>query len=174
MDLNDKSAWCQEYGEAVESRFCVERMYELGMSSYMNIEKRQNKYAHDMFAVFQSDLKTVRTPFFKAQEMYGIDPQYAVTINQKDIERYKKLYPNIIVIFDVLWDRTNCRKELDGKVYSVEPMHKTYAGFIHDIRTAVMATGSKKVEYQGRVGDTNGNAKVSYVFDVRKLQMLGG
>lgn len=173
MDLNDKRAWCDQYGEVVESAFCVGRMYELGVTSYMNLDKRQNKYTHDMYSVFPSDLKTVRTPFFRAQEKYGIDPQYAVTINLKDVARYKELYPNIIVIFDVLWDEANCKKVIEGREYEVEPMHKTYAGFIQNIRSAVISCGNKKVEYQGRVNDTAGNAKVSYVFDVRKLQLLG-
>ena len=62
---------------------------------------------------------------------------------------------------------------IDGVKYSVQPMHKTYAGFIQDIRKAVVACGNNKVEYQGRVNDTKGNAKASYVFDVRELQQLG-
>jgi len=161
------------YGENVEKSFCVNRLYDLGLTGFMNLEKKKNIYAHDMFSVFPSDLKTVRTPFFKALEKFGIDPQFAVTINLKDMQRYKELYPNIVVVFDVLWDEKICKKLIDGVEYSVQPMHKTYAGFIQDIRTAVVMCGNNKVEYQGRVNDTNGNAKASYVFDVRKLQELG-
>ena len=174
MDLNDKAAWCQEYGDRVEAEFCVRRLYELGVSGYLNPAKRVDKYVHDLFGIFQVDLKTVRTPFFRAKEKYGIDPQYAVTINRKDVERYKALYPNIIVVFDVLWDEKNCKKTIDGKNYEVLPMHMTYAGFINDIRNAVIAGGNSRVVYQGRVGDTVGNAKESFVFDVRKLQLLSG
>lgn len=172
MNLNDKKAWCQEYGDKVENEFCVSRLYELGISGYMNPEKRENKYVHDIFAIFKADLKTVRTPFFMAQEKYGIDSQYAVTFNLKDGERYKKLYPNIIVVFDVLWDKYNCEKVINGKKYEVVPMHKTYAGFLEDIKNAIISCGKKTVEYQGRINDTNGNAKISFVFDVRKLQLL--
>jgi hypothetical protein len=161
------------YGENVEKSFCVNRLYDLGLTGFMNLEKKKNIYAHDMFSVFPSDLKTVRTPFFKALEKFGIDPQFAVTINLKDMQRYKELYPNIVVVFDVLWDEKICKKLIDGVEYSVQPMHKTYAGFIQDIRTAVVMCGNNKVEYQGRVNDTNGNAKASYVFDVRTLQELG-
>lgn len=172
MELNDKLAWCEEYGDKVERSFCVDRLYELGITGYMNLEKKKDKYSHDMFTVFPSDLKTVRTPFFKAWEKFEIDPQYAVTINMKDMLRYKELYPNIVVVFDVLWDDKICRKFIEGVEYGVKPMHKTYAGFIQDIRAAVMACGNKKVEYQGRVNDTGGNAKSSFIFDVRKLQQL--
>lgn len=173
MDLNNKSAWCEEYGDKVEKTFCVDRLYQLGVTGYINLDKRADKYAHDIFTVFPSDLKTVRTPFFKAWDKFQIDPQYAVTINMKDMQRYKELYPNIVVVFDVLWDDKICKKFIEGVEYEVKPMHKTYAGFIQDIRSAVVACGNKKVEYQGRVNDTGGNAKASYVFDVRKLQQLG-
>lgn len=172
MDLNDKTAWCEEYGDKVESAFCVQRLYELGVSGYMNPEKRTNKYSHDLFAIFKADLKTVRTPFFKAGEKYGIDPQYAVTFNLKDGERYRNLYPNIVVVFDVLWDKANCKKTIDGKEYEVQPMHRTYAGFLKDIKSAILASGKKTVVYHGRVGDTAGNAKESYIFDVRNLHLL--
>jgi len=173
VELNNKQSWCDTYGENVEKSFCVDRLYDLGLTGYMNLEKKKNIYAHDMFSVFPSDLKTVRTPFFKAYEKFEIDPQFAVTINLKDMQRYKELYPNIVVVFDVLWDEKICKKLIDGVKYSVQPMHKTYAGFIQDIRTAVIACGNNKVEYQGRVNDTKGNAKASYVFDVRELQQLG-
>jgi hypothetical protein len=173
VDLNNKQAWCEEYGEKIERSFCVDRLYDIGLTGFINLEKKKNIYAHDMFTVFQSDLKTVRTPFFKAWEKFEIDPQYAVTINMKDMQRYKELYPNIVVVFDVLWDEKICKKFIEGVEYEVKPMHQTYAGFIQDIRSAVVACGNKKVEYQGRVNDTGGNAKASYVFDVRKLQQLG-
>lgn len=173
MDLNDKQAWCDQYGDKVESEFCVNRLFGLGVSGYMNPEKLTNKYAHDLFAIFKADLKTVRTPFFMAKEKYGIDPQYAVTFNLKDEIRYKRLYPNIIVVFDVLWDRMNCKKVIAGREYEVKPMHKTYVGFLQDIRNAITACGKQTVEYKGRIEDEAGNAKVSYVFDVRKLQVLG-
>ena len=137
MDLNNKRAWCEEYGDKVERSFCVDRLYDLGLTGFMNLEKKKNVYAHDMFSVFPSDLKTVRTPFFKAWEKFQIDPQYAVTINMKDMQRYKDLYPNIVVVFDVLWDDKICKKFIEGVEYGVKPMHKTYAGFIQDIRAAV-------------------------------------
>jgi hypothetical protein len=51
-------------------------------------------------------------------------------------------------------------------------MHETYAGFLADIRRAIMKGGNKKIEYARRVDDVNGNAKASWVFDVRLLQKL--
>ena len=169
MDTEDKQSWCS-YGEEKEDGFVNTRLSELGLDGFTNPAKKLDKYTHDLFVSFQADLKTVRTPLFKARELYGIDPQYAVTFNHKDVERYKRLYPNIIVIFDIMWEQLS--KEIGGTVYTVKPMHITAAGFIHDIRRAVMKSGSQCINYARRVDDTQGNAKSSWVFDARNLQII--
>ena len=48
-------------------------------------------------------------------------------------------------------------------------MHSTYWGFLSHIADAIAASGDQKHTYQRRVDDTDGNAKWSWVFDVRKL-----
>ena len=169
MNTEDKLSWC-EYGEEKEGSFVQTRLSEIGLVGSANPNKKKDKYTHDLFVSFQSDLKTVRTPLFKAKELYGIDPQFAVTFNHKDAERYKKLYPKIIVIFDILWEQ--CSKEINGRTYTVNPMHITVAGFLHDIRRAVIESGSKRIDYAKRVDDTQGNAKSSWVFDARFLQLI--
>ena len=169
MDTEDKLRWCEQ-GEHDEAVFAVGRLFQLSLAGHINPEKLTNIYTHDLFVQFKSDLKTVRTPLFKSQQLYGIDPQYAVTFNLKDGERYAKLYPNIVVIFDVRWEQTSM--EIGGQRYSVKPMHQTYAGFLNDIRKAIMKAGNRKIEYARRVDDSIGNAKASWVFDVRELQKL--
>lgn len=170
MDTEDKLAWCEQYGNETEFLFATTRMFDLGIPTYPNPEKKDNKFAHDLCSVFKTDLKTVRTPLFMADELYGIDPQYAVTFNLKDGNRYKELYPNIIVLFDVKWEVTE--KEINNKIYTVKPMHVTVAGFLTDIKNAIRQAGSHKIEYKRRVEDTSGNAKTSYVFDIRSLHKL--
>jgi hypothetical protein len=170
IDTEDKQAWC-EAAIADEEQFVNQRLPFLGLDGFINPEKAADKYTHDLFVRFPSDLKSVRTPFFKAGERYGIDPQYAVTFNVKDGQRYRRLYPNILVIFDVNWE-TTC-KVIAGNVYEVQPMHRTYCGFLKDISNAIKQSGCHSVEYTRRVGDTNGNGKVSWVFDVRHLHEVG-
>ena len=171
LSTEDKLAWCEKFGDETERTFATDRLFNLGIASWPNLEKRTNKYAHDLFCIFQSDLKTVRTPLFKSQELYGIDPQYAVTFNLKDQERYNSLYPNIIVIFDIKWEVTEM--ELNNIIYKVNPMRVTVAGFLADIKNAIKADGNQKIEYKKRVNDDNGNAKSSYVFDARLLHRIG-
>lgn len=168
----DKLDWCERFGEHAEMAFAIDRMHHLGVPCYLNPQKAQDKYTHDLCSIFPSDLKTVRTPLFKAREIYGIDPQYAVTFNKKDAQRYRKHYPNIVVIFDVQWEGAECSKEIGGTLYRVEPMRLTAAGFLSDIASAIKASGSHVITYQRRVNDEQGNAKESFVFDVRALHLL--
>jgi len=169
MDTEDKEGWCS-YGEETERSFIGGRLLDLGLGGFINPNKKADKYTHDLFVQFPCDLKTVRTPFYKAQLLYGIDPQYAITFNQKDADRYKELYPNIIVIFDILWGGGS--KDFDGVTYAIDPMHLTVAGFLKDIGQAIRLSGSHRIDYAKRVNDTHGNAKTSWVLDSRHLQTI--
>lgn len=169
MDNQDKKSWCRA-AEGQERKFVTERLFQLGIGGFVNIDKLSDPYTHDLQVMFRSDLKSVTTPLFKAQELFGLDPQYTVTFNHKDGKRYSTLYPNIIVFFDVNWAVTS--KRIGQKVYEVAPMHETYAGFLSDIGRAIRACGTKSVAYQQRVDDTAGNAKSSWVFDVRHLHKI--
>lgn len=170
MNLEDKQAWCFA-AESEERAFAVNRLFDLGLSGAVNVAKREDPYTHDLFINFPADLKSVRTPLFMAHQMYGIDPQYAVTFNIKDGKRYSDLYPNIVVVFDVEWQTLS--KEIAGTVYTVKPMKQTHAGFLDDIRRAIMLDGNKRIDYHRRTEDTLGNARSSWVFDVRRLHRLG-
>ena len=169
MDTEDKQSWC-DYGDDAERHFVAGRLFDIGLGGHINPQKKTNPYVHDMFVQFPSDIKTVRTPLFKSMELYGIDPQYAITFNHKDAERYKEFYPNIIVIFDIWWK--NCSLNIGGQDYAVKDMHLTAAGFLHDIRTAIVKSGSCRIDYSRRVEDTSGNAKSSWVLDARHLQII--
>lgn len=169
MNNEDKLAWCA-YGEETEHVFSQQRLFDLGLAGHVNLEKKTNPYTHDLFVQFPVDLKTVTTPLFMAWEMYDLDPQYTVTINHKDVTRYKQLYPNILIMFDVNWKELS--KEINGNVYTVAPMTTTVAGFVSDVRRAVQKCGNKKITYKNRIDDNSGNAKESWVFDIRHLHQI--
>ena len=170
-NTEDKLAWCK-HGADKEDGFAQNRLFDLGLAGHVNLAKKTDPYTHDLFVQFPSDLKSVTTPLFKAKELYGLDPQYTVTFNQKDATRYKEKYPNIIVMFDVNWEIL--KKDINGIVYQVDPMHVTVAGFLSDISRAVKRSGMHKIEYKNRVDDVAGNAKESWVFDLRFLHTLKG
>jgi hypothetical protein len=55
----------------------------LGCKGELNPAKQLDPYAPDLVVEGHlADLRCQRTPFFKVQELYGIDPQFAVTFNQ--------------------------------------------------------------------------------------------
>lgn len=170
FSTEDKVAWCRA-AESEEVEFAATRLPLLGLSGRINPKKKTDPYTHDHLIEFPADLKSVRTPLFKAGELYGIDPQYAVTFNDKDGRRYSANYPNLIIFFDVKWDDL-VRKQIGGKSYEVKPMHRTYCGFLADVRSAIKAGGNNRIHYRRRVDDAAGNAKMSWVFDVRRLHRL--
>lgn len=165
----DKEAWCRA-AECEEREFVAQRLIELGIEGQINPQKAVDKFTHDLVLTVRSELKTRKTPFFMAKTIFGLDPQYAVTLNYKDERRYAELYPDIIVMFDVKWEELS--KTIGGTTYEVQPMHETYAGFLGDIRRAIEADGGQRHRYRNRVDDTNGNAKTSWIFDVRRLHRL--
>lgn len=165
----DKSYWCKAYGPDVEKPF-AQSLERFGLVGALNPLKESDPFSHDLVVNFPSDLKTVRTPLFKAQELYGIDPQFAVTFNRKDMRRYMQLYPNIVVFFDVQW--ISCQASFGGKTHYVQDMRLLASGFLTDIQRAIVADGLQMHTYQRRVNDTNGNAKESWVFDIRRLHQI--
>ena len=85
-----------------------------------------------------------------------LTPKYAISLNRKDVERYNKLYPNIVIVFDI---------EMSG-----------YSGVhwadLHRINTLIRKGMAKEHSYKDRVDDNKGNAKSSYVFDCRWFPVL--
>ena len=83
---------------------------------------------------------------------------HGISINRKDLRRYYTLYPNIIIIFDVQY-----------------PDYK--ATHWSDLNRLELMVRSGKVQlhkYKYRSDDGSGNAKDSYIFDVRWFPRLIG
>lgn len=154
MDLNtpqsneDKLAWC-EHGDSLEKKFVIKSM-DSGLSVFRNPAKKKDPYAHDIFAVLQSDIKSIKTPFNTAHR-YGIDSEFAITINEKDVIRYNSLYPNIMLLLDIEY-----------------PKYKgVRLASLYRINRLIEMDRAKKHTYLNRVDDKSGNAKASYIFDYR-------
>lgn len=150
INNEDKLAWCK-HGDALEKEF-VMQAFDSGVSVIRNPAKAHDPYTHDLLAVFQSDLKSIGTPF-RTADRYGFDPAYAITINEKDIDRYAERYPNIVLFLNI--DYPSYKGVRMATLYRLQK-------FIEHGR-------AKKHEYIHRTGDTQGNAKASYIFDLRWL-----
>jgi hypothetical protein len=162
LDNEDKLAWCNA-ARANEFEHVL-TMVRRGIGIAMNPAKATDPYTHDLMLTIPADVKCVRTPLFKARELYGIDPQYAVTLNLKDVQRYEK-YPLMAITFDVSWELLETT--IGGVCYRVDPMNGVWVAWMDVVRRAIDRGKAKTIEYKARVEDTNGNAKASYVLDLR-------
>ena len=77
-------------GEKYEDKF-VEICKAHNIDADITPEKKTNPYAPDLIMNGKvSDLKTQTLPFFKSEKIYNIPPEDAISLNRKDVERYKK------------------------------------------------------------------------------------
>lgn len=158
-DLQDKGAWC-EIGVAKEEAFVNKFGDQLGL--IINPDKENNPFAPDLINIKNNalgDLKTQNTPFFKANSLYGLNPQYTVVFNEKDRVRYAANYPNIEIYFAVDWVVTEFRQ--NGNNIMVKPMFGIWRIPFLSLLEVIKKTSLH--EYIQRQGDTRGNAKASYV-----------
>lgn len=163
-NLQDKSVWCKD-GERVEQSFV--RLHGEQLSIIINPEKDTNKYAPDLLSNQSGnlgDLKTQNTPFFKASSLFGIDPTYAVVFNLKDRNRYRELYPNIDIYYWIEWIAV--KFQMGIKETTVQPLYGVwrvnFAEFDKHLEKAPLH------DYMQRRDDNNGNAKSSFVIDIRE------
>ena len=157
-DTQDKDAYC-EYGSELECEFIEEFGFDMGLR--INPEKLHNPYAIDLIEQETGkkvELKNRRTAFYKSHQLYGIDPNYCVLINHKDIVNYRANHPDIDVIFWVYWSAETAKQWWK---YGVEAQH--YILKIPFRSLDEMCQESALHEYKDRVDDNRGNAKRSYV-----------
>jgi hypothetical protein len=152
-DNQDKLAWC-DFGEQRERMF-LERIWNSGIGITRNPSKATDRFSYDALITLPCDIKTVLTPFNSAQELYGVDRRYAVTLNRKDVERYAALYPGIILVFNI------------AHIFYTA----IHYGPLTQIQRMIKHGKCSEHFYQHRVVD-DGNAQSSYVFDVRYLPVL--
>lgn len=150
----DKSYWVK-HGSNAEAQFAGP-VFQSGCAVIANPAKLNDIYSHDLFLMVPADLKTIRTPF-RTADRYGISSRTAITINRKDIERYEKYYPHIVLVFDISYPEFRSIR---------------YAP-LRDIRKAIKAGIARLHSYQNRVQDEHGNAKDSYVLDATWFAELG-
>jgi len=147
----DKQAWCRE-GERRERDFVAENPIE-GWAVAMNPQKQTNVTAYDLVGMVPMDLKSQTTRWKQSQERFGIPPQYAFTINAIDLQRYQRHYPNILMILDA---------QESGK----------YLLTVDRARRLVDEGKAHPHVYEQRKDDKDGNARASWVFDLRDMDRL--
>ena len=155
----DKEVWYR-HGERIENLFVSTIAPSIGLDAVINPEKKTNKYAYDLVldGTKKADLKNQSTPFFMAGR-YGCDPMETVSFNKKDYDRYKELYPDILVIFWVSWGKQSGYGVDVGEKNGVWIFSLDELG--EQIKNAPLHT------YQKRIKDEKGNAKNSYLIKLK-------
>lgn len=156
ISTEDKKFWLK-YGGEMEEKFC-----QLYPWAILNPQKEENPLLPDL--LIEAELKYRTKPFFRAKELYGMEPQYTITFNKKDYEYYQRKHPALVIIFWVKWEMT----EWQG--YTVEPMEGIWIAPFPRIVNLVKS-GAPLHQYLKRKGDEV-NAKESYLFDLREFDAL--
>lgn len=165
-NTEDKDFWVK-LGAGKEKYFVHSVAPLVPLNAIINPDKEHNDYAPDLLVDGAlADLKVQNTPFFTAQFLYGIPAQYAVTFNNKDFERYSLLYPDILIVFWISWD------QISYKELTVKPMAGVWSCPFKDMAKSIKSKQIQLHKYKRRQEDTKGNAKESYVFDIRNFKLL--
>lgn len=168
----DKTFWVLA-GEERERVFVESVLPRLGFCGSLNPAKEVDSYAPDLLVEGRTaELKSQRTPFFRAGDLYGIDPQFAVTLNVPDFERYRSAYPSLDLFFWVHWQDT--ARLIGGRLYSVDEMAGVWRASFPALRHQIERRAVCSHEYAHRLFDQAGNARASYVLDLRRFEFLGG
>ncbi len=168
---NEDKGWWVEAWKDAEVVFVDSVAPYLGLEAQINPAKALDAYAPDLIVGGSlADLKCQSTPFFRARDLFGLDPRFAVTFNRKDYERYSTRYPDIVVYWWVAW--TTTEKRIGSRVYNVEPMRGVWRVPFPDLRVRVERGEAPLHPYRQRVGDTRGNALDSFLFDLNTFEQL--
>jgi len=117
-----------------------------------------------------SDLHCQTTPFFKAEERYGIPAQFAVTFNRDEYLRYLEGSGGVQLIWWVNWDVTHMT--IGRRDYTVPKIAGVWIVPVDEVVETIRSGKAPLHVYRRRVLDMRGNAKESYILDLREFRRL--
>tara|TARA_Y100000296_G_scaffold11274_1_gene13003 strand:+ start:229 stop:768 length:540 start_codon:yes stop_codon:yes gene_type:complete len=168
-DTEDKRYWVQK-GREEEEIFCRTVAPLYGLDVMINPAKVENPYDHDLMVLKEgkyhpAELKSVKTPFYKASEIAGIPPNRCVTFNHKDYIRYmsKYFYRKLYIFFWVSWEESE-----RGKI-KVDKLEGLWIGSIHHIDNLITSRRTGFHKYTKRANLSDGNAKASHMLSLDDL-----
>jgi hypothetical protein len=126
-DLDDKGFWCR-LGEEKEHAFvrCMEKI-DSKYKVAIHPEKESDPYHPDLLVKVGGgeligEAKIKNSPLFFGNR-YGVDPQFALTMDLKDSYNYTRLLASGIDLLIFVWVKWEAHEMQAGRnTYSVEPM----------------------------------------------------
>jgi hypothetical protein len=169
MSPEDKPYWCEQ-GERDERDFVHLVAPAHGLTATINPQKPHDRFAPDLLVHGKlADLKTQRMPFFTAGR-YGFDPQFTVTLNVGDVDRYQALGDDFSILFWVRWD--TLARQFGQRSYTVRPLEGIWHTSVGDVLARVAAGDAPLHTYLNRMEDSRGNARASYLLDLGWMHHL--
>jgi hypothetical protein len=166
VDRNDKAACCRLAQETLESRFIAETAPRYGLNAIRNPECAENYCAPDLIIDgMLADLKWRSRPFFKAEELYGVPCQYALTLNVAKISRYLHCWPEMRIYAYLEWPREQV--VIGGNRYRVSRKQELWVLTMQEIEALVWHAPIHT--YRER---STGNATASYVVNLLSGERL--
>ena len=169
MDTENKSYWVQK-GRQEEDIFCEEIAPLYGLEVSINPNKKEDPYDHDLVMVKDgetqpAELKSVKTPFFKALKLAGIPAERCVTFNHKDYIRYmsKYFYKELYIFFWVYWEESTM-----GDI-TVSKTDGLWISSIHHIDNLITSRKTGYHKYLKRANLKDSNAKTSHMLRLDDL-----
>jgi len=161
-----KDDWLS-YGEKKEREFVETIAPKIGIDAKINPKKNQRPEAIDLIVDdVLADLKTQETPFFTSLRKSDIPPQWCVTFNVNDFERYKEKNERLDIIFWVRWI-----EELEGYGERVNTMEGVWKTKFDKIERKINNNDITKHNYNRREDDDR-NARDSFLLDLREMNKL--
>lgn len=153
----------------VESYFCGVIAPQYGIIAELNPEKKNDLTTLDLRTQkkdkswTRAELKIRLTPFFTAQKYFGVHPQYALTLDVRKIESYKKKKYKLEPIFIWIdwrilkWNHIAINK-LSGVWWCTMEELLQYINY-----------NNPPIHYHiERINDKTGNSKNNYIIDIRE------
>lgn len=142
-DLDNKAFWCQ-LGRKKEDAFVAHmEQVQSGCEVCIHPEKDDNPYYPDLLVrqdgqLLDGEVKIKNSPLFYGKK-YGIDPQYALTMDLKDSFNYNNLLKegkDLMIFAWVKWEAHEMVTEYRGQKnsYRVKPMHGTWRTWFSRLR----------------------------------------
>jgi hypothetical protein len=170
-NTEDKTYWTEKFGPKNEIKFCETICPVIKRNGVLNPEKQTTPFVPDLIVNNKlSDLKYQSTPFYSCGHYYGYNPQFTCVFNDKDIVHYGRKYPELDLYFWI--DYPESEKYHKNKQIIIHRLEGIFFINFKDLKQLITTKKSPRHSYLRRMTDRNGNAKSSYLIDVRDLECL--
>jgi len=184
-DTEDKNWWLQ-WGEGKEKAFktfCEKQSILPGLDFNPERAGGKNKGAPEfVYKDCYLDVKVQNQPFFESAKLYKIPPRYAVTLNWSDVRDVREKYQECVIIYWVNWVPVKYIKTAPRKTMPPREVANITIDSLHGIwmidPPKLFKLEEKAIKdgtlhwYLRRFGDKKGNAKSSYVIDIRDADLI--